>query len=128
MIIALVSQALCLQPGALNIDTRNDPSRFNEKFDHKLGFETKSIICNPILNREDKTIGVIEVLNKRNQDRFTVEDEKTMKVCISISSVFHNYNPISDISQIRRFSKPFDRTHICWVKHFVLHCAALLSN
>ena len=56
------------------------PSRFNENFDHKTGFETKSIICNPILNREDKIIGVIEVLNKRNQDRFTVDDEKTMKV------------------------------------------------
>ena len=97
---------------ALNIDTRNDPSRFNENFDHKLGFETKSIICNPIHNREDKIIGVIEVLNKRNQDRFTVEDEKTMKVlALVFSSVFHNFNPISDKSQIRRFSKPFDRAH-----------------
>ena len=97
---------------ALNIDTRNDPSRFNENFDQKLGFETKSIICNPIQNREDKTIGVIEVLNKRNQDRFTVEDEKTMKVlALVFSSVFHNFNPISDKSQIRRFSKPFDRQH-----------------
>jgi len=97
---------------ALNIDTRNDPSRFNENFDQKLGFETKSIICHPIHNREDKTIGVIEVLNKRNQDRFTVEDEKTMKVlALVFSSVFHNFNPISDKSQIRRFSRPFDREH-----------------
>lgn len=97
---------------ALNIDTKNDPSRFNENFDQKLGFVTKSIICNPIQNREDKTIGVIEVLNKRNQDRFTIDDEKTMKVlALVFSSVFHNYNPISDKSQIRRFSRPFDRDH-----------------
>jgi Nif-specific regulatory protein len=97
---------------SLNIDTKNDPSRFNENFDQKLGFVTKSIICNPIQNREDKTIGVIEVLNKRNQDRFTIEDEKTMKVLsLVFSSVFHNFNPISDKSQIRRFSTPFDRKH-----------------
>lgn len=96
---------------ALNIDTISDKSRFNENFDKKFNFETKSIICHPIHNREDKIIGVIEVINKRNQDRFSVEDEKTMKVlALVFSSVFHNYNPISESSQIRRFSTPFDRT------------------
>jgi two-component system response regulator HydG len=95
---------------ALNIDTKHDQTRFNEDFDKKFDFETRSIICHPIHNREDKIIGVIEVINKRNQDRFTVEDEKTMKVLTLIfSSVFHNYNPISDKSKIRRFSTPFDR-------------------
>jgi len=95
---------------ALNIDTVNDSTRFNDTFDQQLEFETKSIICHPIHNREDKIIGVIEVLNKRNEDRFTVEDEKTMKVLSLIfSSVFHNFNPMSETSQIRRFSSPFDR-------------------
>jgi two-component system response regulator HydG len=98
---------------ALNIDTVNDSTRFNDKFDKKSGFETKSIICHPIHNREDKIIGVIEILNKRNQDRFTVDDEKTMKVISLIfSSVFHNFNPISELSQIRRFSTPFDRDKV----------------
>ncbi|MCO4794163.1 MAG: sigma 54-interacting transcriptional regulator [Bacteriovoracaceae bacterium] len=97
---------------ALNIDTKSDKSRFNDDFDKKLAFKTKSIICHPIHNREDKIIGVIEVINKRNQDRFTVEDEKTMKVLALIfSSVFHSFNPISEKSQIRRFSTPFDREH-----------------
>ena len=97
---------------ALNIDTINDKTRFNDHFDKKFEFETKSIVCHPIHNREDKIIGVIEVINKRNQDRFTVEDEKTMKVLALIfSSVFHNYNPMSDSSQIRRFSTPFDRAY-----------------
>ncbi|PIP95737.1 MAG: hypothetical protein COW00_00345 [Bdellovibrio sp. CG12_big_fil_rev_8_21_14_0_65_39_13] len=96
---------------ALNIDTKSDRSRYNDLFDKKFNFETRSIICHPIHNREDKIIGVIEVINKRNQDRFTVEDEKTMKVlALVFSSVFHNYNPLSESSQIRRFSTPFDRT------------------
>lgn len=97
---------------ALNIDTVNDRISFNEEFDEKLGFKTTSIICYPIHNREDKTIGVIEVLNKRNQDRFTVEDEKTMKVIsLVFSSVFHKFNPVSEHTQIRRFSTPFDREY-----------------
>lgn len=97
---------------ALNIDTISDRTRFNDFFDKKYKFETKSIICHPIHNREDKIIGVIEVINKRNEDRFTVEDEKTMKVlALVFSSVFHKYNPMSDSSAIRRFSSPHDREY-----------------
>ena len=112
---------------ALNIDTVHDSSRFNEDFDRKLGFETKSIICHPIHNREDKIIGVIEVLNKRNEDRFTLEDEKTMKVLSLIfSSVFYNYTPLSEKSIIRRFSGPFDRKNALIGK--VPHVASLRNT
>jgi two-component system, NtrC family, response regulator HydG len=97
---------------ALNIETESVKTRFNDDFDKQNEFKTKSIICHPIHNREDKIIGVIEVLNKRNQDRFTVEDEKTMKVLSLIfSSVFHSFSPVSDKSTIRRFSTPFDREY-----------------
>lgn len=60
---------------SLNIDATTDKVRFSEEMDKMTGFDTRSIICSPISNREDKIIGVIEVLNKRNEDRFTVEDE-----------------------------------------------------
>ena len=96
----------------LNIDCETDSVRFSEEIDAKTGFETKSILCCPLTNREDKVIGVIEVLNKRNETRFTADDEKTMKVLTLIfSSVFHNYNPISEKSLIRRFSTPYDREY-----------------
>ncbi len=96
----------------LNIDAKTDKVRFSTDMDKITGFVTKSILCHPITNREDKVIGVIEVLNKRNQDRFTEEDEKTMKVLsLVFSSVFHNYNPISEKSMIRRFSTPYDREY-----------------
>ncbi|MEI8346585.1 MAG: sigma 54-interacting transcriptional regulator [Pseudomonadota bacterium] len=105
-----IAGAVFTTGGALNIDCTSEKVRFNEKFDQWLKFETKSIICYPIHNGDDKVIGVLEVLNKRNQDRFTVDDEKTMKVLTLIfSSVFHKYNPISESSIIRRFSNPFDR-------------------
>ena len=112
---------------ALNIDTIHDSTRFNEAFDMKFGFETKSIICHPIHNREDKIIGVIEVLNKRNEDRFSIEDEKTMKVLSLIfSSVFYNFTPMSDKSLIRRFSNPFDRKNAFIGR--VPHVASLRST
>lgn len=100
---------------SLNIDVKSDKVRFSEEIDKVTGFETKSIICSPISNREDKIIGVIEILNKRNEDRFTAEDEKTMKVLgLILSSVFHHYNPLSEKSLIRRFSTPYDR-EFAWI-------------
>lgn len=100
---------------SLNIDCQTDKVRFSQEIDKVTGFETKSIICSPITNREDKIIGVIEILNKRNEDRFTAEDEKTMKVlALILSSVFHHYNPLSERSLIRRFSTPYDR-EFAWI-------------
>lgn len=100
---------------SLNIDATTDKVRFSEEMDKMTGFDTRSILCSPISNREDKIIGVIEVLNKRNEDRFTVEDEKTMKVlALILSSVFHHYSPMSEKSLIRRFSTPYDREY-AWI-------------
>lgn len=95
---------------SLNIDIEKDPSRFNNNIDLKTGFKTNSVICHPIHNRDDKIIGVIEIANKRNQDRFSVDDEKIMKVVTLVfSNLFHNFNPISEEGMIRRFSIPSDR-------------------
>ncbi|MBF0367341.1 MAG: sigma 54-interacting transcriptional regulator, partial [Oligoflexia bacterium] len=98
---------------SINLDVIHDNIRFSPEFDEILGIKTKSVICNPITNREDKVIGVVEIVNKRNEDRFTVDDEKIMKmVSLVFSSVFHNYNPISSESAIRKFSTPSDRQHV----------------
>ena len=100
---------------SLNIDCKTDKIRFSGEMDKMTGYDTRSIICSPITNREDKIIGVIEILNKRNEDRFTVDDEKTMKVLgLILSSVFHHYNPVSEKSLIRRFSSPYDR-EFAWI-------------
>ncbi len=96
----------------LNINTQSECSRFFNKFDKQTGFETRSIICHPIFNREDKVIGVIEILNKRNEELFTIDDEKAMRIIsLVFSCIYYNYNPITEGSQIRRFSTPFNREY-----------------
>lgn len=98
---------------SINLDLAHDKNHYMKEMDSITGLKTKSIICNPIHNREDKVIGCVEVVNKNNEDRFSVEDEKIMKVVgLIFSSVFHNYNPISKQSAIRRFSAPSNREFI----------------
>ncbi|MBF0208538.1 MAG: sigma-54-dependent Fis family transcriptional regulator, partial [Oligoflexia bacterium] len=98
---------------SMNVGDQSEDNRVSTEFDEIIGVKTRSVICNPITNREEKIIGVIEVVNKRSEDHFSVEDEKIMKVvALVFSSVFHNYNPISSESIIRKFSAPTDRQHV----------------
>ncbi len=48
-------------------------SRFNSAIDKQTGFRTRSIICAPLINRQDTCIGTIELLNK-NSGTFTQTD------------------------------------------------------
>ena len=50
------------------IDCYSDP-RFNPKFDKKSDFITKAMICVPLL-REDKLVGVMQVINKKDGEPF----------------------------------------------------------
>jgi len=44
--------------------------RFSDKFDKLTGFKTRSMICVPLILR-DNTIGALQVLNKKSKDPFT---------------------------------------------------------
>ena len=50
-----------------------DDERFNDEVDQETGYETKNMICSPIKTVGDKTIGVIQILNKK-KGRFTKDN------------------------------------------------------
>lgn len=97
---------------SLNIDIVHDQVRSSLKGKGGLGPEVKSVICYPIHNSHDKAIGVIEVVNKRNKERFSIDDEEAMHILSLIFGViFRMYHPFSANSQVRGFSTPFDREY-----------------
>ena len=58
----------------LNIpDAYADP-RFNKDVDKKTGYRTRNLLCIPILNRRGDTVGVFQVLNKKEKP-FGKDDE-----------------------------------------------------
>jgi len=58
--------------GAIVYDTANDPY-FSSEIDDKTGYSTKNILCVPINTVRGETIGVAQILNKK-EGRFTEED------------------------------------------------------
>lgn len=49
---------------SLNIPDAYADSRFNPEIDKRTGYKTNNILCVPIRNSENETVGVIQVLNK----------------------------------------------------------------
>lgn len=58
----------------INIKDAYSDDRFNKNIDKETGYKTKTILCMPIKNINQETIGVFQVLNKMT-GCFTEEDE-----------------------------------------------------
>ena len=70
-------------------ETVNDPyddDRFNRNVDAETGYLTKSILCAAVKNGKGKTIGVVEVLNKKN-GKFNARDVTILEALAAQSSV-----------------------------------------
>lgn len=65
-------------------DAYSDP-RFNPEVDKKTGYRTNNILCAPIRTRNNETIGVIQLLNKKNED-FHDEDLTLLEAITSQAS------------------------------------------
>ena len=70
----------------LNIaDVYNDP-RFNQEVDRKTGYRTRNVLCIPILNRHNESIGVVQVLNKM-VGHFNKSDEDLLKAIAATTGI-----------------------------------------
>jgi adenylate cyclase len=79
--------------------------RFNPAFDKKTGFFTRSILCVPVVNKQGKSIGVTQVLNKRGGP-FTEEDEQRLKAFTAqISIGLENAKLFADVQNMKNYNE-----------------------
>lgn len=89
----------------------------SREFDKKFNFRTKSMLCMPINNRKGKRIGIIQVINKIEENYFNKEDEKLLKglvaqVAIALENSFLvDELELSFESSIRTLSATVDAKH-----------------
>ncbi|MBD3421223.1 MAG: GAF domain-containing protein [Chitinivibrionales bacterium] len=62
-----------------NVADVNKDNRFYNKVDKQTGYETRSLLCSPMRNREGAALGAIELLNKHN-GAFTAHDEQLVNI------------------------------------------------
>jgi len=90
---------------SINIPYAYADLRFNPAFDKKTGFFTRSILCVPIVNKEGKTIGVTQVLNRRGGP-FTGDDESRLRAFTAqISIALENAKLFADVQSIKNYNE-----------------------
>jgi adenylate cyclase len=79
--------------------------RFNPSFDKQTGYFTRSILCVPIVNKDGKTIGVTQVLNK-NGGPFVDEDEIRLKAFTAqVSIALENAKLFEDVQNMKNYNE-----------------------
>jgi len=86
---------------SVNIPYAYSDLRFSPAFDKKTGYFTRSILCVPVNNKEGKTIGVIQLLNKL-KGIFTDEDEQNLRTFTAqVSIALENAKLFDDVQKIK---------------------------
>ena len=88
---------------SVNIPHAYADLRFNPSFDKETGFFTRSILCTPVVNKNGKTIGVTQVLNKIGGS-FAAEDEARLKAFTAqISIGLENAKLFDDVQKTKNY-------------------------
>ncbi|MBF0401897.1 MAG: GAF domain-containing protein [Magnetococcales bacterium] len=89
----------------INIPYAYADLRFNPAFDKKTGYFTRSILCVPVSNKDGRTIGVTQVLNKKG-GTFTSEDESRLKAFTAqVSIALENAKLFEDVQNIKNYNE-----------------------
>jgi len=88
----------------INIPHAYADLRFNPAFDKQTGYFTRSILCVPVVNKDGKTIGVTQILNKRGGP-FNEEDEQRLKAFTAQISVgLENAQLFTDVQNMKNYN------------------------
>ncbi|MGH9461155.1 MAG: sensor domain-containing diguanylate cyclase [Vicinamibacteria bacterium] len=72
------------EPAIVN-DAMNDP-RFQRRYDKQTHFQTRSILCAPLVSR-GSTIGVVEIMNRASGSRFTRQDLNLLMTLVEPAAI-----------------------------------------
>ena len=90
---------------SVNIPYAYADLRFNPEFDKKTGFFTRSMLCVPVVNKDGKTIGVTQVLNKHG-GIFTDDDEARLRAFTAqISIGLENAQLFEDVQNTKNYNE-----------------------
>jgi adenylate cyclase len=83
---------------------------FNPEVDRATGFETKCILCMPIVNKSGVCIGVTQVLNKRG-GKFTGKDEARLRAFTAqIAVSLENARLFEDVLKMKNYNESILRS------------------
>ena len=71
---------------SINLKDAYTHDAFDPRFDKLTGYETRSVLCVPMLDSKDEVIGVVQVLNKQS-GYFTLEDQHLLSALATQAAI-----------------------------------------
>ncbi len=88
----------------INISDAYTDERFNPAIDKISGYQTKSVLCMPLRNKDGKILGVLQLLNKK-EGTFISEDEEYIEAFSAHAALaIENANMAHEMMQSERLS------------------------
>ncbi len=100
-----IAGAVFTSGDSVNIRHAYADLRFNPAFDKQTGYFTRSILCVPVVNKDGKTIGVTQILNKKGGP-FNDEDESRLKAFTAQVSIgLENAKLFDDVQNMKNYNE-----------------------
>jgi len=89
----------------INIPDAYSDARFNPSFDKRSGYRTSTILCMPVGTKTGRTIGVIQVINKKD-GAFTRQDERRLRAFSAQASIaIENAKMFEEIIEVKNYTE-----------------------
>jgi adenylate cyclase len=89
----------------INIADAYADDRFNPEVDKKTGYRTETILCMPVVNKQGRTIGVSQVLNKAGGP-FKADDEKKLRAFSAQAAIaIENAKLFDEVLNIKNYNE-----------------------
>ena len=91
---------------SVNLEDAYQSSLFDPQIDKVLGNKARTVLCIPVKQKDNKVIGVLQVVNKKGKGQFTSYDEWLLKsFTIFASNAISTVNINKDIAPDIRFTE-----------------------
>lgn len=86
----------------VNLKDATKDERFNPEYDKNSGYETQSMLCVPIRNKNTETVGVLQLLNSKNGEFRKIDEELLETISIYCSIALENAKLVEKLLQGER--------------------------
>ncbi|MFA8341344.1 MAG: ATP-binding protein [Rhodothermaceae bacterium] len=88
----------------VNIKDAQSDERFNSNIDKSSGYNTNSMLCMPIKNKDSETVGVIQLLNSKTGEFTKLDEELINAISINCSLALENSSMLEQLLKGERVS------------------------
>jgi adenylate cyclase len=94
----------------INIANAYEDSRFNRAVDRATGYRTCSVLCMPVINKEGRKLGVMQVLNKRGGPFRRVDEQRLRAFSAQAAIALENAQLFEDVLNERNYNESILRS------------------